>query len=73
MGFGEVTAGIVLGAAVGLIDVQVALLTLLLGLAVAATWGLGGPARSPSVPAWWPAHSLRWPSPASWGFEAVPW
>ncbi|MET0323955.1 MAG: prepilin peptidase [Ilumatobacteraceae bacterium] len=40
MGFGDVKAGAVAGAAVGLIDPQLAVLALVLGLATAATWGL---------------------------------
>jgi leader peptidase (prepilin peptidase)/N-methyltransferase len=46
MGFGDVKAGVVLGAAMGLIDVEVALLALVLGLGVGAAWGLGRRARS---------------------------
>jgi leader peptidase (prepilin peptidase)/N-methyltransferase len=46
MGFGDVKAGAVLGAAVGLLDVEVALLALVLGLGFAAAWGLGRRARS---------------------------
>ena len=46
MGFGDVKAGAVLGAALGLIDPQVALLALVLGLASAAVWGLARRARS---------------------------
>ena len=46
MGFGDVKAGAVLGAALGLIDPQVALLALVLGLASAAAWGLARRARS---------------------------
>ena len=46
MGFGDVKAAAVLGAALGLIDPQVALLALVLGLASAAVWGLARRARS---------------------------
>lgn len=46
MGFGDVKAGAVLGAAVGVVDTQVALLALVLGLAGAAAWGLARGARS---------------------------
>lgn len=48
MGFGDVKAGAVAGAALGLIDAQLALLALVLGLAAAAGWGLAR--RSRSVP-----------------------
>lgn len=40
MGFGDVKAGAVLGGALGLIDVQIALLALFVGLAGAAIWGV---------------------------------
>ncbi len=40
MGFGDVKAGAVLGAALGLIDVQVAVLALLLALAGSAAWAV---------------------------------
>ena len=40
MGFGDVKAGAVLGAAMGLIDVELALLALVLGLGAAAAWGI---------------------------------
>jgi leader peptidase (prepilin peptidase)/N-methyltransferase len=40
MGFGDVKAGAVLGAALGLINVQIAVLALLLGLAGVAGWAL---------------------------------
>ena len=46
MGFGDVKAGAVLGAAMGLIDVELALLALVLGLGVAAAWGIGTRRRS---------------------------
>ena len=46
MGFGDVKAGAVLGAAMGLIDVELALLALVLGLGAAAAWGIGTRARS---------------------------
>ena len=40
MGFGDVKAGAVLGAAVGLVDAELVVLTLLLALAVAAGWAI---------------------------------
>ena len=43
MGFGDVKAGAVAGAALGLIDPQLAVLALVLGLAAAASWGLAPP------------------------------
>ena len=46
MGFGDVKAGAVLGAALGLIDVEVALLGLVLGLGLGAVWGVGRRVRS---------------------------
>ena len=46
MGFGDVKAGAVLGAAMGLIDVELALLALVLGLGAGAAWGLATRARS---------------------------
>ena len=46
MGFGDVKAGAVLGAAMGLIDVELALLALVLGLGAGAAWGLARRARS---------------------------
>ena len=46
MGFGDVKAGVVLGAAMGLIDVEVAVLTLVLGLGAGAAWGIATKARS---------------------------
>jgi leader peptidase (prepilin peptidase)/N-methyltransferase len=46
MGFGDVKAGAVLGAAVALVDVQLAALALVLGLAGAAAWGVARRARS---------------------------
>ena len=48
MGFGDVKAGVVLGAALGLIDAQLATLGLVFGLGSAAAWGLVH--RSRSVP-----------------------
>ena len=48
MGFGDVKAGAVAGAALGLIDPQLAVLALVLGLAAAASWGLVR--RSRTVP-----------------------
>lgn len=46
MGFGDVKAGLVLGAALGLVDSRLALLALVLGLAAGATYGLARRARS---------------------------
>jgi leader peptidase (prepilin peptidase) / N-methyltransferase len=46
MGFGDVKAGIVLGAALGLLGGPLALLALVLGLALAAVWGLARRAKS---------------------------
>ena len=46
MGFGDVKAGAVLGAAMGLIDVELALLALVLGLGAGAAWGVATRARS---------------------------
>jgi leader peptidase (prepilin peptidase) / N-methyltransferase len=46
MGFGDVKAGAVLGAALGLVNAQIAVLTLLLGLSGAAGWALAGRRRS---------------------------
>ena len=46
MGFGDVKAGAVLGGAMGLIDVELALLALVLGLGAGAAWGLATRARS---------------------------
>jgi leader peptidase (prepilin peptidase) / N-methyltransferase len=46
MGFGDVKAGAVLGAALGLINAQIAVLALLLGLSGAAFWALAGRRRS---------------------------
>ena len=62
MGFGDVKAGAVLGAALGLLDPQIALLALVLGLAAAASWGLGQaiPVRGRSAPAWSPARCWPW-------------
>jgi leader peptidase (prepilin peptidase) / N-methyltransferase len=40
MGFGDVKAGAVLGAALGLVNTQIAVLALLLSLATSATWAL---------------------------------
>jgi leader peptidase (prepilin peptidase)/N-methyltransferase len=46
MGFGDVKAGAVLGAALGLLDVQLAVFALVLGLGAGAAWGLTWRARS---------------------------
>ena len=46
MGFGDVKAGFVLGAAMGLVDGQLGLFALVLGLAGGAAWGVGHRARS---------------------------
>jgi leader peptidase (prepilin peptidase)/N-methyltransferase len=46
MGFGDVKAGAVLGAALGLVNAQVAVLALLLGLSGAAGWAIAGRRRS---------------------------
>jgi leader peptidase (prepilin peptidase) / N-methyltransferase len=46
MGFGDVKAGVVLGAALGLLDGQLALVALVLGLGAGALWGLTRRARS---------------------------
>ena len=46
MGFGDVKAGAVAGAALGLVDPQLAVLALVLGLATAASWGLVRRART---------------------------
>lgn len=46
MGFGDVKAGLVLGAALGLVDGQLALLALVVGLAAGALWGLTRRARA---------------------------
>jgi leader peptidase (prepilin peptidase)/N-methyltransferase len=46
MGFGDVKAGAVLGAGVGLVDAQLALFGLVAGLAIGASWGLARRARS---------------------------
>jgi leader peptidase (prepilin peptidase)/N-methyltransferase len=46
MGFGDVKAGAVLGAALGLVNAQIAVLALLLGLSGAAGWALAGRRRS---------------------------
>jgi leader peptidase (prepilin peptidase) / N-methyltransferase len=46
MGFGDVKAGAVLGAGLGLVDAQIAALALLLGLSGAAGWALAGRRRS---------------------------
>ena len=48
MGFGDVKAGAVAGAALGLIDPRLAVLALVVGLAAAASWGLVR--RSRAVP-----------------------
>jgi leader peptidase (prepilin peptidase) / N-methyltransferase len=46
MGFGDVKAGAVLGAALGLVNAQIAALALLLGLSGAAAWAVAGRRRS---------------------------
>lgn len=46
MGFGDVKAGLVLGAALGLVDGRLALLALVLGLAGGAVYGLARRARA---------------------------
>ena len=46
MGFGDVKAGAVLGAALGLISAQIAVLALMLGLVGSAVWALAGRRRS---------------------------
>jgi leader peptidase (prepilin peptidase)/N-methyltransferase len=46
MGFGDVKAGAVLGAGLGLINAQIAVLALMLGLLGSAGWALGGRRRS---------------------------
>jgi leader peptidase (prepilin peptidase) / N-methyltransferase len=46
MGFGDVKAGAVLGAALGLINVQLAVLALMLGLFGSAVWALAARRRS---------------------------
>jgi leader peptidase (prepilin peptidase)/N-methyltransferase len=46
MGFGDVKAGMVLGAALGLINAQIAVLALMLGLLGSAVWALAGRRRS---------------------------
>ncbi len=46
MGFGDVKAGAVLGAALGLVNSQIAALALLLGLSGAAGWAIAGRRRS---------------------------
>jgi leader peptidase (prepilin peptidase)/N-methyltransferase len=46
MGFGDVKAGAVLGAALGLINAQIAVLGLMLGLLGSAVWALAGRRRS---------------------------
>lgn len=46
MGFGDVKAGFVLGAAMGLVEGQLGLFALVLGLAGGAAWGLSSRARS---------------------------
>ena len=48
MGFGDVKAGVVLGAALGLVDAQLALFALVAGLAAGAAWGLTR--RASSIP-----------------------
>ena len=74
MGFGDVKAGAVLGAALGLIDVQVALLALVLGLAAAATWGLAWRSRTVAFGPGLVAGALVALMIARWaGVEAVTW
>jgi leader peptidase (prepilin peptidase) / N-methyltransferase len=46
MGFGDVKAGAVLGAALGLVNAQIAVLALFLGLSGAAGWAVAGRRRS---------------------------
>ena len=46
MGFGDVKAGAVLGAALGILDVQLAVFALVLGLGAGAAWGLTRRART---------------------------
>jgi leader peptidase (prepilin peptidase)/N-methyltransferase len=46
MGFGDVKAGAVLGAALGLVNAQIGALALLLGLSGAAGWAIAGRRRS---------------------------
>jgi leader peptidase (prepilin peptidase) / N-methyltransferase len=46
MGFGDVKAGAVLGAGLGLINAQIAVLALMLGLLGSAVWALAGRRRS---------------------------
>jgi leader peptidase (prepilin peptidase) / N-methyltransferase len=46
MGFGDVKAGAVLGAALGVINAQIALLALMVGLLGSAVWALVGRRRS---------------------------
>lgn len=46
MGFGDVKAGAVLGAALGLVNAQIAVLALLIGLSGAAGWAVVGRHRS---------------------------
>ncbi len=46
MGFGDVKAGAVLGAALGLVNSQIAVLALLLGLSGAAAWAVAGRRRT---------------------------
>ena len=46
MGFGDVKAGAVLGAALGLVNAQIAALALLLGLSGAAGWAVAGRRRT---------------------------
>jgi leader peptidase (prepilin peptidase)/N-methyltransferase len=74
MGFGDVKAGVVLGAALGLIDVQVALLALVLGLAAAATWGLVRRSRTVAFGPGLVAGAILGLAIARWaGVEAVAW
>jgi leader peptidase (prepilin peptidase)/N-methyltransferase len=46
MGFGDVKAGAVLGAALGVINAQIALLAVMVGLLGSAVWALAGRRRS---------------------------
>lgn len=74
MGFGDVKAGAVLGAALGLIDIQVALLALVLGLSSAAIWGLARGSRSVAFGPGLVAGALLALALARWAdIEAVTW
>ena len=71
MGFGDVKAGAVLGAALGLIDVQVAVLALLLALAGSGRLGRG-PAAAHDAARPGPGARRRRrarPSPGSWAWR----